>query len=338
MRRRLRLDAHRSAGGRRRPRIVHRAAGRHRRDAGAGDGDRPQDRSGLGARRARRGRAADGSAPVAAWIDAQRGEVFAALYDAAGRRLLIEPSSLPPIRTLEAWEHALRASGAHSSATARLDTRPRSASGSAARAQVLPTPPLAGIIGRLAAAAPGARGAAARGRADLHSTAGRRAGPVRGEPSDGPGLIRPDHRADLGCRRSRRRRRARSRLPSPTRGRGRCSNASCASPMSRASTSSGCRRTGRGVLRLLARLRRTAHQHHRCRRQPQAARAGDGADDAPPRRRGRPGRAPHVSGGPPLEPAGTAPLRKPRLHRRRASGATTTRSPKKTRWCCRLQC
>ena len=41
--------------------------------------------------------AGNGSAPVAAWIDAQRGEVFAALYDSSGLRVLIEPSSLPPM-------------------------------------------------------------------------------------------------------------------------------------------------------------------------------------------------------------------------------------------------
>jgi len=97
--------------------------------------------------------AGDGSAPVAAWIDAQRGEVFAALYDGSGRRVLIEPSSLPPIRTLEAWEGALRdevriiGDGA-----ARYEDAIRERLGG--RAQVLATPPIAGVIGRLAAASP----------------------------------------------------------------------------------------------------------------------------------------------------------------------------------------
>ena len=42
-----------------------------------------------------------GAQPAAAWIDARRGEVFAALY-AAGR-LVHQPSSLPPLATLDLW-------------------------------------------------------------------------------------------------------------------------------------------------------------------------------------------------------------------------------------------
>jgi tRNA threonylcarbamoyladenosine biosynthesis protein TsaB len=43
----------------------------------------------------------DGSA-VAAWIDARRGEVFAALYSVDGR-MLRDPTSLAPAATLDAW-------------------------------------------------------------------------------------------------------------------------------------------------------------------------------------------------------------------------------------------
>ena len=39
---------------------------------------------------------------VAPWLDAQRGEVFAALYGADGRTLLAEPTALPPAATLNA--------------------------------------------------------------------------------------------------------------------------------------------------------------------------------------------------------------------------------------------
>jgi tRNA threonylcarbamoyladenosine biosynthesis protein TsaB len=41
--------------------------------------------------------------PIAIWIDAHRGEVFAALFDADGRTMVRTPSSLSPGATLEAW-------------------------------------------------------------------------------------------------------------------------------------------------------------------------------------------------------------------------------------------
>jgi tRNA threonylcarbamoyladenosine biosynthesis protein TsaB len=98
--------------------------------------------------------AGHGSAPVAAWIDAQRGEVFAARYDSSGTRALIEPSSLPPARTLDEWGevllgHTVRFIGDGAS---RYEAAIRERLG--AHAQILATPPLAGIIGRLAAASP----------------------------------------------------------------------------------------------------------------------------------------------------------------------------------------
>lgn len=51
-------------------------------------------------------RAARAPTNVAAWMDAQRGEVFAALYDGEGR-VLVEPSSLSPEATLRAWQSRL---------------------------------------------------------------------------------------------------------------------------------------------------------------------------------------------------------------------------------------
>ncbi|HEX5473219.1 MAG TPA: tRNA (adenosine(37)-N6)-threonylcarbamoyltransferase complex dimerization subunit type 1 TsaB [Vicinamibacterales bacterium] len=44
-----------------------------------------------------------GSSLVAPWMDARRGEVFAALYDPETRALLHGPSALSPERTLDAW-------------------------------------------------------------------------------------------------------------------------------------------------------------------------------------------------------------------------------------------
>ena len=43
---------------------------------------------------------------TAVWIDARRGEVFAALYDEDGREL-VHATSLKPDATLDAWSHAL---------------------------------------------------------------------------------------------------------------------------------------------------------------------------------------------------------------------------------------
>jgi len=40
---------------------------------------------------------------IAAWIDAHRGEVFACLYDAGGRVVLREPTSLSPVATVDDW-------------------------------------------------------------------------------------------------------------------------------------------------------------------------------------------------------------------------------------------
>ncbi len=42
-------------------------------------------------------------APIATWVDAQRGEVFSALYDVTGTRTLIPAASLTLERTLDAW-------------------------------------------------------------------------------------------------------------------------------------------------------------------------------------------------------------------------------------------
>jgi tRNA threonylcarbamoyladenosine biosynthesis protein TsaB len=98
--------------------------------------------------------AADGSGPVAAWIDAQRGQVFASLYDSSGTLVVREPSSLPPIPTLEAWGAGLAPGAVRfiGDGAARYEELIRARLGQSA--VILATPPLAGIVGRLAAAAP----------------------------------------------------------------------------------------------------------------------------------------------------------------------------------------
>ena len=102
-------------------------------------------------------RAAAGQAEgtrIAVWMDAQRGEVFSAFYDASSTQSTIPPASLSPARTLDEW-------------TPRLPPGPLQFIGDGAtryaamihdrlgaRAAIVPAPPLAGIIGQMAAAAP----------------------------------------------------------------------------------------------------------------------------------------------------------------------------------------
>ncbi len=94
-----------------------------------------------------------GANVVAAWMDAQRGEVFASLYDSTGTQIIEPASSLPPERTLETW--ALRDSGVVrfvGDGATRYEAVIRARLG--ARAHVMTTPPLAGVIGRIAATFP----------------------------------------------------------------------------------------------------------------------------------------------------------------------------------------
>lgn len=96
------------------------------------------------------------TAPIAVWIDAHRGQVFATLYAVDGRTVLAPPTSLTPQETLDAWATVLAkgpvqfaGDGAVLYATVIRDRL-------ASRA-VLPdeVPPIAGAIAVLAAAEPG---------------------------------------------------------------------------------------------------------------------------------------------------------------------------------------
>jgi len=94
------------------------------------------------------------SVATAAWIDAHRGEVFAALYDADGRELAA-PTSLKPDATLDAWSPALapfdRIRFVGDGAALYRD-RIAARVGERATIDAEP-PPLAGRIGLIAAAA-----------------------------------------------------------------------------------------------------------------------------------------------------------------------------------------
>ena len=96
---------------------------------------------------------ADGAGLVGAWIDAQRGEVFAALYDRESHALEL-PTALSPVATLEAWKSSMAGGRVRfiGNGAARYEAVIHAQLG--ARAHVLPTPPLAGVIGKLAARAP----------------------------------------------------------------------------------------------------------------------------------------------------------------------------------------
>lgn len=94
------------------------------------------------------------SAATAVWIDAHRGEVFAALYDADGRELGA-PTSLNPDATLDAWSPTLasfnRVRFAGDGTTLYRDLIAARV-GERATIDAEP-PPLAGRIGLIAAAA-----------------------------------------------------------------------------------------------------------------------------------------------------------------------------------------
>jgi tRNA threonylcarbamoyladenosine biosynthesis protein TsaB len=98
---------------------------------------------------------ADGDASIATWVDAQRGEVFSALYDVTGTRTLIPPASLTPERTLDAWQdlngpvRGLRFIGDGAS---RYGDVIRGRLG--ADTPIIPPPALAATIARLAARFP----------------------------------------------------------------------------------------------------------------------------------------------------------------------------------------
>ena len=92
---------------------------------------------------------------IAAWMDAQRGEVFAALYAPDGHDLLIPPVSAPPRAVLDAWgdsAHGRPPSFIGDGAIRHLDFL-RQEIGSQVR--IIAPPSLAGIIGQIAAEDPG---------------------------------------------------------------------------------------------------------------------------------------------------------------------------------------
>jgi tRNA threonylcarbamoyladenosine biosynthesis protein TsaB len=93
---------------------------------------------------------------IAAWMDAQRGEVFAALYGADGESLIVDPSSEPPGRTLDRWAPHLtgRERFIGDGAVRYRDAIAGACPATTAAIIVEPVPPLAGVIGAIAAHRP----------------------------------------------------------------------------------------------------------------------------------------------------------------------------------------
>src|SRR5262245_33855383 len=100
-------------------------------------------------------RAAGDSGLVAPWIDAQRGEVFAILYDGTLDRPLVPASSAPPETTLDAWAAALDARAVVFAGDGAVRYKDAIAHTLGSRATVLePAPALAAEAARIAARHP----------------------------------------------------------------------------------------------------------------------------------------------------------------------------------------
>jgi tRNA threonylcarbamoyladenosine biosynthesis protein TsaB len=90
---------------------------------------------------------------IAAWMDAQRGEVSAALYAPDGRDLLIAPQSASPASVLDRWSEAADTATAIFIGDGAVRYR-EIVEARAAQAIVTAPPPLARFIGAIAAADP----------------------------------------------------------------------------------------------------------------------------------------------------------------------------------------
>jgi tRNA threonylcarbamoyladenosine biosynthesis protein TsaB len=92
--------------------------------------------------------------PIAAWMDAQRGEVFAELYAPDGRGRLIAAQSARPGVILDRWGETTDIGRAVFIGDGAVRYRELIAERAGGRTQVAPAPPLAGLIAEIAAADP----------------------------------------------------------------------------------------------------------------------------------------------------------------------------------------
>lgn len=98
--------------------------------------------------------AANETAPIAAWMDAQRGEVFSEVYAPDGGRVLVPAASSLPGPLLESWNDAAAPGIPVFIGDGAVRYRREIASRFGDAARVLHPPPLAGLIGQIAASFP----------------------------------------------------------------------------------------------------------------------------------------------------------------------------------------
>jgi tRNA threonylcarbamoyladenosine biosynthesis protein TsaB len=91
---------------------------------------------------------------IASWMDAQRGEVFAALYAADGRDLLIPAVSAVPTAVLKTWAGTIDLTQVTFIGDGAIHHADAIMNEVAGDVRVLPPPPLAGLIGQIAAEDP----------------------------------------------------------------------------------------------------------------------------------------------------------------------------------------
>jgi tRNA threonylcarbamoyladenosine biosynthesis protein TsaB len=91
---------------------------------------------------------------IGAWMDAQRGEVFGALYGPGGRDLTIPPMSASPAALLHAWQAADKLAGTVFVGDGAVRYRDAIVAALGASTPIVAPPLLAGIIGRIAAEEP----------------------------------------------------------------------------------------------------------------------------------------------------------------------------------------
>jgi tRNA threonylcarbamoyladenosine biosynthesis protein TsaB len=92
-----------------------------------------------------------GEALIAPWVDAQRGEVFAALYAADATHIQVPPTSAPPLVTLEGWQSAIGTRHVLFTGDGAVRYRETIATALGNRASIVePVPALAAAIARIA--------------------------------------------------------------------------------------------------------------------------------------------------------------------------------------------
>jgi len=92
--------------------------------------------------------------PIGAWMDAQRGEVFAALYAPDGRDVLIGAVSAQPEDVLDAWSRRAEPRAIAFIGDGAEHYHDLIAHRAGEAASIVGAPPLAGLAGRIAASEP----------------------------------------------------------------------------------------------------------------------------------------------------------------------------------------